>query len=283
MSGGLGNQMFQYAFGISMAERYHRDLYLDTYFYTKHPERTFELDVYNVPYKGKSVYKSYNQIRLYVQRIPFLSAAMGIIKEKKEYSFDKRVNKRAYKYYTGYWQNLRYLEGMKGRLQDFFSYQGELTELQKKLIIDMVNEESVAVHVRHGDYQSPKFNKVYYLLTEKYYQNAIGYIDKHCKSKELKFYFFSDDIEWCKNTFSAIKDAVFVDQSISNNQHIDFMLMKKCKHIIIANSTYSWWAAWLKEQAGIVVAPSNWYFDENKNLDAVKALIEPDWVTVDDI
>lgn len=282
LSGGLGNQIFQYAIGKQLAEKYGQELYLDTFFYRQHPERTLALDFYGVPYKSKANYVWHNKIRLIVQRIPIISDAIGIIKEKKEFEYDKRIDLRPYRYYVGYWQHRRYIKDYKDKLQELFRYPKTLTELQSSLIADMNQVESVAVHVRHGDYASEQFKSVYYMQSEHYYIKAMDYLRKKFNGRRLIFYFFSDDINWCKQTFKDQNDCVFIDSQISEDEHSDFMLMRKCKHFITANSTFSWWGAWLKEQDGVVIAPAKWYYDNKKNEKALQALIEPEWVVIDD-
>jgi hypothetical protein len=282
LSGGLGNQIFQYALGKQLAEKYGEELSLDTFFYRQHPERKFELDFYQVPYKEKSDYLWYNKVRLYVQRIPIVSDAFGIIKERKEFAYDTRIERHAYKYYTGYWQNLSYIRSYREELQRLFHYPKTLSDKQMQLVHEMHQNQSVAVHVRHGDYTSEQFKKVYYTQKADYYRKAMELILKRMDDQKVKFYFFSDDIEWCRQVFAEYENCVFVDHMISEDHHSDFMLMRQCKHFITANSTFSWWGAWLKEQAGVVIVPAKWYYDDKKNQRVLQALIEPDWIVLDD-
>lgn len=282
MSGGLGNQMFQYAFARALQEKRGGDLCLDLNFYFSHSERIFALDQYAVHYTALKNYIGYNKIRKYVQRLPIISAMLGIHKEKREYQIDTNIYKYHYKYYTGYWQNVQYFRGKKEMLKKELTYIGEITPVQGKLADRMENEESVAVHVRRGDYRSERYINVYYQQKEKYYRNAIKYIQERNDKKEIKIYFFSDDIKWCREVFGDIDNAEFIDAQMSGSPHIDMMLMRKCKYIIMANSTFSWWAAWLSDRVdSVVITPQYWFCSKKRNDKVLAALIEPEWIVLD--
>lgn len=281
MSGGLGNQMFQYAFGKMLQKKYGGELYLDTYFYLSHKNRSFVLDQYKVVYAGKDNYTIYNKMRRYIQRIPLVSTVFGIHKEKKEFQMDSAVYKYRYKYYTGYWQNLQYFINDREALKKDLVYVGDLTEEQIRFANILESEDSVAVHVRRSDYKTEKYNTVYYQLGESYYRNALQYLRDRNGGKQFKIYFFSDDIEWCKETYKDIDNAEFIDHCISGSQHVDMLLMRKCRYMIMANSTFSWWAAWLSDRKdSVVIMPENWYYDKRKNERVLRALVDDAWIVL---
>lgn len=282
INGGLGNQFFQYAFARRVLQRRPQKLVLDTYFYRNHPNRQLELDSYQVEYDGKLECIGYNRIRRVVQRVPGVSFLCGIHKEQREFRFDFWTERLPYRYYTGYWQNIRYLEDNKEELRKWFTYNGTITEEQQALAYKMTKENSVAIHVRHGDYQDKQFCKTYCVQEEDYYQKAIKYINDINHGKIDSFYFFSDDIEWCKQKFNDMNKVTFIDKRISQSPHTDMWLMKKCKNIIMANSTFSWWAAWLNDNSKPnVVVPKNWYRDDKKNRRALDALVEKEWKIIE--
>ena len=279
MSGGLGNQMFQYAFARMLQEKYGGDLFFDLNFYLLHNERSFVLNQYAVQYTALKNYIGYNKLRKYVQRLPIISAVLGIHKEKSEYQIDTNIYKYRYQYYTGYWQNVQYFRDYKEMLKKELTYIGEITFEQRQLVDKIANEESVAVHVRRGDYRTEKYIKVYYQQEEKYYRDAIKYIQERNDTKEIKIYFFSDDIEWCRKSFGDIGNVEFIDEHVSGSPHIDIMFMRQCKYIIMANSTFSWWAAWLSDRVdSVVIAPGDWFYNKKKNDKLLAALIEPEWI-----
>ena len=140
----------------------------------------------------------------------------------------------------------------------------------------------MAVHVRHGDYLSPQNRNTYVCLPFNYYQKAISYLEE--KIENLTIYVFSDDINWCKQQFQFTKNVVFIDESISNSAQVDFELMRNCKHFVIANSTFSWWPAWLAANHDkIVIAPKTWFYDERDNQAVRQGLLNKTWVCLDSI
>ncbi len=281
MSGGLGNQMFQYAFARTLQEERGGEINIDLNFYNSGGGRDFELEKYPVQYAAGRDYAGYNKLRKYVQRLPVISALLGIHKEKREFLVDTNVYKYRYKYYTGYWQNLRYFRDKKEMLRKELTYSEEITPVQSQIADKMAKEESVALHVRRGDYRTEKYISVYYQLEEEYYRNALKYIEERSEGKEIKIYFFSDDIEWCRHTFGDIRCAEFIDEQVSNSQHMDMLLMRKCKYIVMANSTFSWWAAWLSDRTdSVIITPANWFYNKKRNDNLLNAIIEPGWVVL---
>ncbi len=282
MSGGLGNQMFQYAFARTLQEKYGGEINIDVNFYNpKRGGRFFELEKYMVRFADVKNYACYNKLRKYIQRLPIISGLFGIHKEKREYLIDTNVYKFRYTYYTGYWQNLQYFKDKKELLRKELTYRGEITPVQSQVADKMGKEESVALHVRRGDYRSEKYINVYYQLGEEYYRKALKYIEGRSGGKEIKIYFFSDDIEWCRRTFGDISCAEYIDEQVSNSQHIDMLLMRKCKYIVMANSTFSWWAAWLSDRTdSVIITPANWFYHKKKNDKLLNAIIEPEWVVL---
>lgn len=126
----------------------------------------------------------------------------------------------------------------------------------------MSRENSVSVHIRRGDYLLRKHSKIHGLCSLEYYLQAIQFIKS--KSKDPVFYFFSDDIPWARENFCN-PSYKFVDCNSGSNSCLDLYLMSQCKHNIIANSTFSWWGAWLnRNKEKIVVAPSVWFNDQKK-------------------
>ena len=132
--------------------------------------------------------------------------------------------------------------------------------------------ESVGIHVRRGDYLNiPLYSGICDLP---YYTRAIEYIKS--KSKNPKFYIFSNDMEWCKINL-PVENAVFVEANTGINSIFDMILLSSCKYNIIANSSFSWWGAWLNKNKKAVIAPTKWY--NNKKRDAAVEL-SADWIRI---
>ena len=160
----------------------------------------------------------------------------------------------------------RILRGM-GEYYKAVSYTHLLQEQMRR-------EQAVAVHVRRGDYLLPENSRKYgNICTLQYYKNAMQYMKK--KVPDAKFYFFSNDSEWVRKNL-ANGDSVIVDCNHGKENYLDMYLMSQCSHNIIANSSFSWWGAWLNQNPDkIVISPQRWF----SHLDASDAICE-DWVRV---
>jgi hypothetical protein len=132
------------------------------------------------------------------------------------------------------------------------------------------------VHIRRGDFLNEKITAYHGVLSAFYFEKAIGLIREKIPSASI--YFFSDDIEWVKQNLAVDKNSVFVSSFITRSAIEDFYLMTKCKHNIIANSSFSWWPAWLNNNPDkIVVAPKKWFADSSIN---TNDLIPQDWIRI---
>ena len=139
----------------------------------------------------------------------------------------------------------------------------------------LATPNSVAVHVRRGDYLSPEYSNWNIFDDYSYFHTAIDILNN--KKNNLKFYIFSDDIEGCKNEFRDI-DCIFVDCNYGKNSYLDMYLMSLCRNVIISNSTFSWWAAYLNKHLDkIVIAPMQW----TKNTKIMTNSFSPDnWIYI---
>lgn len=137
---------------------------------------------------------------------------------------------------------------------------GEYSEKQKDLIEKIERTNSVAIHIRRTDYLDPQ-NEGYNVLSYIYYEKAIMYICS-CIDNPY-FYVFSDDIEFGKEMLQNYQNAIFVDRSYGNSDVQDFEMMRKCRHFIIANSTFSWWASQMSDNSSkIMISPRTWFLAE---------------------
>lgn len=162
-------------------------------------------------------------------------------------------------YLDGYWQNENYFKDV---INDMKQYICCTDSADSDTLREIARSESVSVHIRRGDYL--KFNRVYGgICTPDYYKNAMNYLKARLDNP--KFYFFSDDLEWVKDNF---QDAAFVYVTPDGeNPENDIYLMSRCKHNIIANSSFSWWGARLNNNPEqIVIAPTKWENNSKRNL-----------------
>jgi hypothetical protein len=191
--------------------------------------------------------------RLYPSGIEYLSKTH--IREKSLENFDPKILKLKDNFYLeGYWQNQLYFESIRNILLKEFILKESLNSKANALIDRTKSCNSVSMHIRRSDYLN---NEFFFSLSQDYYERAF-YIASE-KIKDPVFYVFSDDINWAKTNLNLTGNIFFVDLDGEGKDIIDFEVMRTCHHNIIANSTYSWWGAWLNENPDkIVIAPRKW-------------------------
>lgn len=246
IKGGLGNQMFQYAYGKVLSERYQQPLLLDLSFYDKESVyRSYALDKLGIhetlvnekPKKIKiSLWKKLLPLNLLLLRSGL--PPLGTL------------------YLDGYWQSESYFGNQPGLVRSLFTFPEPPADLKKQVL----STDSVAVHVRRGDYVNIPRRHICHL---DYFARGMNEVRRQLPS--AKFFIFSDDLPWCKETLlKEFPDAVLVSGCQSDLEEMH--LMACCKHIIISNSSFSWWGAWLQEKPGkLVISPDRWIDDEKMN------------------
>lgn len=264
LMGGLGNQMFQYALGRSISDKNNSKLVLDLSFYNDQSDvetpRQYELDsfVLNTPIIKKQILDKKPRINLAFRNnyFPFKYVEAG-------FPFNKEVfNQPDGTLYQGYWQTEKYFSGIRKKLLKDFELKERLSDADQSVLDDIKSSNSISLHVRRGDYvKSKETNKFHGLKGLDYYRDALKYINS--KVRESKVFVFSDDIEWCKKNLTKLhQNLYFVDGE--RKGCIDMFLMQNCDNNIIANSSFSWWAAWLNDNPKkIIVAPKIWFNDSS--------------------
>jgi len=260
IKGGLGNQLFSYAAAYGIAKENQTELILDRYIYdTSYVLRRYMLNdfpminnefvIKNAPFKNKIsqiIYKTSRKVKLNYKY------NVNIVLEDEEFKYQSiKINSENI-YLNGYWQNYNYFNKYKKDIVEMFQPNIELSERDETLLSKIQRSNSVAVHVRRGDYVKFKGGKC---LSESYYMEAIQYI-KSNRGEDCIYYIFTDDVEYCKDIFKGIKNVKFIAEESSLDDLEEFYLMSKCKDIIMANSSFSWWAAYLSNcNEKIVIAP----------------------------
>lgn len=282
IAGGLGNQMFQYAAAYSLAQNKNFKLMLDISDFTKINNRTFQLKYFfnitnsiatNKEVKSILGMRRFFLIRRILKKINKITPNLLI---EEPYIFNERfLEVENSIYLQGYWQNYNYFLSYKKKLQNIF----KLKSLSSKDILFsdhyLKMNNLTSVHIRKGDYINKNNKNIFNQLGTKYYMDSISYI-KNMVSKPF-FFIFSDDYNWVKDNIKLPhNEYILMDHSLDSL--IDFKLMSLCQHHIIANSTFSWWPAWLKDEnrGDIVIAPKKWL---NTNLEP-KGIIMPSWVQI---
>lgn len=249
IKGGLGNQMFCYATGYAISKETGKDLYIDTTMLDSSnvKDRQLELLKFNIEYYKRISYKYKNDIffrKLGINRFNrFISTGIKkVYIEKKPYEFDANVfSMSGSTYYDGFWQTHMYFSKYKNDLLKMFTPKFELSLEAKRIMTMIKNTNSVSIHIRRGDYIGLNWN-----IPMTYYKDAINLcIEK--QGKDLQFFVFSDDCDYCETWIGNNQlSNISVINYISDNKVVeDMLLMSKCNHHIIANSSYSWWAAYM--------------------------------------
>jgi hypothetical protein len=280
LNGGLGNQMFQYAAGRSLAAQRNDALKLDISAFEKKTTdtpRKYALGVFNIieNFASPEEIARFRASSALVEKIPFLRKN-GYIKER-QFHFDETIFDvpPGDMYLDGYWQSEKYFKGSEDIIRKEFTPKGGLGKEAKEAeeYISEAGENAVALHVRRSDYiTNAAAYKCHGVCSLEYYQEAIEYIAKNLQHPH--FFIFSDDVSWVKENIKIRFGTSFV----SNGSLKDFeelVLMGRCSHAIIANSSFSWWGAWLIQNSKkIVVAPKMWFREDSYN---TKDLIPESW------
>ncbi len=278
LNGGLGNQLFQYSLGRKLSIKNNDIFKLDLSGLEKNKDRRYSLGNFNIIENfatDKDIKKiKKNGFRNMIDRLkPYYKRS--IIKYKG-YDFDPNILKLAGNFYLdGYWQSEKYFKDIENILRKEITLKEPLSDKHLELTGHIKSSNSVSVHIRRGDYvTNKKFSSVYNLLNEKYYQEAVEFIAG--KINDPRFFIFSDDINWAKQNLNIPYPKIFVSGENGAKDYEELILMSLCKHNIIANSSFSWWGAWLNQNPHkIVISPSRWFNNKDGN---IKDLIPENWV-----
>jgi hypothetical protein len=279
LSGGLGNQMFQYAAGRALSIRLDIPLALDISWFEGRRDRQYALSPYRIEARRLLNFPWLTQdARGFVSRIsrrwsPRLYK-VPVFREAHFHYMNDFLSIEAPVFLEGYWQSNLYFEDMRSVLLKDFSLKECLPKNCEEFEEDIKDHDSICVHVRRGDYLTNyKASKFHGTCTLEYYYDGIAEI---CKGLvRPKCFIFSDDPEWVKFSFKTNIPMKVVDVNGPNEAHLDLALMSACNHFVIANSSLSWWAGWLSTRnSKRVIAPKKWFL--NSKIDT-SDLLPPDW------
>jgi hypothetical protein len=285
LRGGLGNQMFEYALGVALAQANKTALRLDTvWLHDRLPKKKntcfahFNLDIFtlndtpsltNLSQAAQSlpVPGLWLGINLIITGARILAGAKKLIRERTD-RFDSRIlEERGDLFLIGYWQSEKYFADVAEEVRKAFGFKHPLDGEAKEISRNIRSENSVSLHIRRGEYVA--LETIVGKTDLAYYERAASYLNERSKTMGIEvptFFVFSDDIEWCKEELKLPFPTVYLDQASAgpkDSHHLQ--LMSLCRHNIIANSTFSWWGAWLNANPEkIVVAPKRWYPNDTK-------------------
>ena len=266
LAGGIGNQMFQYALGRHLAWLQKSELKLDISAYTNENIREYNLDSFNIQVN----YIRNTYFSRVVYKIQLKTKYFKIYTEQSHKYQDDVFNQSDNMIINGYWQGEKYFKAIDNIIREDFSFKDEISLLKLPVAKKILQSNSIAVHIRRGDYISNElFNKVHGTCNIEYYEKSIAYIAKKVSSPF--FYIFSDDMQWVKANLQTSFPHIYIDETYNeiiktDKAIVDLFLISLCKHNIIANSSFSWWGAWLNNSSSkIVIAPREWFIDELLN------------------
>ncbi len=272
MTGGMGNQMFQYALYLKLRSQGREVKFDDRSEYEGRDARPIFLWAFGIDYPAASkseIDKITDGSPKFSHRVRRkLFGRRSLEYHEKDCDFDTQILLREPAYLTGYFQSEKYFEGVEGLVRETFTFSDKIWEdLPEGMVSQFMAYErqikdtmSVSVHMRRGDYLE---NPGLYggICTEEYYRKAIEVMQD--KENDAVFFLFSNEPEWQKEwvrrTYGEDERFVVVEGGTEETGYLDMFLMSRCRHHIIANSSFSWWGAWLGQDGGKqVYAPSRW-------------------------
>lgn len=259
ISGGLGSQMFQYAFfsalnentdskGVDMTDNLLKATFGINAKSISHKERVDMVDISN------SFWAKFRRNTLKMPR-----ATSGTLYKESSFSYDKNVFKRTDCYYDGCWKSWKYFDGIESEIRKLFTFNLPLSSMNHACVEAMRQCESVSIHIRRGNnVKKNRIKEIGSVCSSDYYNWAIAHI-KEQLGDNVHYFIFSDDIAWARANL-PLKNASYIDWNKGKESYNDMRLMAACKHNIIANSSFSWWGAYLNTNPDkIVLAPAKWY------------------------
>ena len=292
LQGGLGNQLFQYGFVRALSLEYKREFAIDISWYKDkkkkyHPNHS--ITNFNIIEKRPSaIFLKYITLisrhnRLLLKPLNKISKFHMFWKLLPNYINENTFNildipQNNILYFDGYWQNIKYFQKFESIIRKEFTLKHKLIGENEKYLNKIVSSNSISIHIRRGVYISdPHLFNLYPHCSLTYYYNVISYIVK--KIQHPIFFVFSNEIEWAKKYVKIDYPTVFIENSGPDYEHL--FLMSQCKHNIIADSTFSWWGAWLNNNPSkIIIAPKKWYNDSKQNRIYMHNIIPQSWVTI---
>lgn len=280
-SGGLGNQMFQYAAVASLADKLGVSFAFDASFFDTQIKRAYELNIFGIAKNDASDIRTKLawKLRKFSKKCSFFG--LNVYAEKA-FNYEERFLKIIDNTFIwGYFQSYKYVN--EDLIKKTFVFKAPLSEKNASLISKMKLEDSISLHIRRGDYTQKRYVNVYNQLDIDYYKKALEILAE--KSDNPVIYVFSDDIAWARENLNftgcpiCIKKGAkfeFISHNCADTAFEDMRLMSNCKHNIIANSSFSWWGAYLNNNPDkIVIAPKNWFTDTDRA--DTKSLFPPSW------
>lgn len=283
--GGLGNQMFQYAAGRALSIERGQALHLDVSGFTDYGlHQGFELarvfrstfsTATEAEVRARLGWQSSSRVRRTLSRPGFAWLRSKNMVVEPHFHYWAGLSEASRNcYMLGYWQSPKYFAKHASIIRSEFDFKPIRDHRNARIAKQIGEVNAVSVHVRRGDFvNSQVTNEKHGVCSIEYYRDATRYLLERVESPH--FFIFSDDIEWAKENLLIEAPRLYVDHNVGANSYIDMYLMSLCQHNIIANSSFSWWAAWLNKHVDkIVLAPGKWFLHPINTAD----LLPEDWL-----
>ena len=279
--GGLGNQMFQYAYAKALQEKGNEVKIDISVFNTYKLHGGYQLDKYKIDLKASTIeennrfYKNTNMIKI-LRRLGYDKST--IIKEETLLFDDTLLKVEDNNYISGYFQTELYFKDIRESILREFIMTNKYTSYTEKIQKNILsNSKTCSIHIRRGDFINNTNISLHGACDLSYYTEAIKFMNLQYRG--LKYFIFSDDISWVRENLE-IEDALYIDSAEPRPPHEDIYLMSICSHNIIANSSFSWWGAWLNQnQNKVVIAPKRWFVDDEMDKQA-KGIAPDGWIKI---
>lgn len=280
--GGLGNQLFQYAAALAIAQRSGMPLKMDVSGFESYKLHAYSLQHFRIPQE----FASMQEVARLKRRAPRVIRRLGLDRlrpchrrpwvREQHFHFDPNIlSIRSSVYLDGHWQSDRYFKEIESLVRQRCIVITEPDPENAAMACRVQNSESVSVHIRRADYVTDSTtHTIHGICSLDYYHAAIQYVV--ARTADPSFFVFSDDPEWARANVLISHPVTFVSHNRADRNYEDLRLMNLCRHHIIANSTFSWWGAWLGAHPGkIVVAPRIWFHTKERD---TRDLIPDEWV-----
>lgn len=291
LTGGLGNQMFQYALAFNLANRNQKLIKFDLNDllnrapYPNAIYHDFTLDIFDIACKkaeqheiDRFLFNPQKKLNIAIRKTKNFFTPHYIIKQNR-FSFEKTVFEIYSKniYLEGFWQSEKYFKNIATQIKELYSLKTSDYSDTSEIAKDILNSNSVCVHLRKTDYTLPENIRKFGIFGADYYYKGLEIISS--KINNLKVFVFSDDIKWCEENINFNFPTVFMNYKYEGQKNVmDFKLMCLCKNFVIPNSTFAWWAAWLcSNHQKIVVAPEKWFATDDLDY---RDVVPENWIKI---
>lgn len=260
--GGLGNQMFQYAFAFALSQKNNQPIKLDITDFKNCKLRDYQLELFNIKAilatEKEVIDLKYKKRNIFIRtfRKPKRWGFADSYYPEPHFHFDKKaLSIKNDTYFQGYWQSEQYFKKYRNELLKQFTLKAKIHTKTEQYRQKITQTESISLHIRRGDYvTNEKTNANHGVCGLDYYKNAIAKIKQTINKPH--FFIFSDDLAWARDNLNFIDNITFITLEATTPDHEEIALMSLCQHNIIANSSFSWWGAWLNQNpAKIVITP----------------------------